>query len=82
MEEPTPSRGSAPRRRTLAEFLRKGAAIALVLSAVTLGIIGLMYATQGRWWGVGLIALTPFGIWLATRVTPEGGTTGYFDRNV
>jgi hypothetical protein len=62
--------------------LRKLAAILLVLSSVTVGIIGLMYTTQGYWWGVGLIAVTPFGIWLATRVTPEGGTTGYFDKNI
>lgn len=72
----------APRRRKATDWLRKLAAILLVLSSVTLGIVGLMFATQGRWWGVGLIAATPFGIWLATRVTPEGGTTGYFDKNV
>lgn len=62
--------------------LRKLAAIVLVLASVTVGIIGLMFTTEGRWWGVALIAVTPFGIWLATRVTPEGGTTGYFDRNI
>lgn len=72
----------ARRRRTAADFLRKLAAIVLVLTAVTVGIVGLMFATQGRWWGVLLIAVTPFGIWLATRVTPEGGTTGYFDKNI
>lgn len=72
----------ASRRRTAADFLRKLAAIVLVLSSVTVGIVGLMFATEGRWWGVALIAATPFGIWLATRVTPEGGTTGYFDKNV
>lgn len=83
MEEPTPSSGAVPpRRRGPLDWARKLAAVLLVLSSVTLGIVGLMYATQGRWWGVLLIALTPFGIWLATRVTPEGGTTGYFDRNV
>ena len=71
-----------PRRRTAVDFLRKLAAIVLVLSSVTVGIVGLMFATQGRWWGLLLIAVTPFGIWLATRVTPEGGTTGYFDKNV
>lgn len=73
---------AAPKRRTAVDWLRKLAAIVLVLSSVTVGIVGLMYATQGRWWGVALIAVTPLGIWLATRVTPEGGTTGYFDRNV
>ena len=81
---PVAGRSDEPprRRRTAVDFLRKLAAIVLVLSAVTVGIVGLMFATQGRWWGVALIAVTPFGIWLATRVTPEGGTTGYFDRNV
>ena len=62
--------------------LRKLAAILIVLSSVTVGIVGLMFATEGRLWGILLIAVTPFGIWLATRVTPEGGTTGYFDRNI
>ena len=73
---------SPPRRRTAGEFLRKLAAVVLVLSSVTVGIVGLMFATEGRWWGVALIAVTPAGIWLATRVTPEGGTTGYFDKNI
>lgn len=68
--------------RTAIDFLRKLGAIVLVLSAVTIGIIGLMFTTQGHWWGIALIAVTPFGIWLATRVTPEGGTTGYFDKNI
>jgi hypothetical protein len=63
-------------------FLRKLAAIALVLSAVTCGIVGLGLATGGDLWGLGLMTLTPLGIWLATRVTPEGGTTGYFDKNI
>jgi hypothetical protein len=62
--------------------MRKLAAIALVLSAVTVGIIGLGLATDGRLWGLALMAATPVGIWLATRVTPEGGTTGYFDKNI
>jgi hypothetical protein len=73
---------AARRGRTAVDWLRKLAAIVLVLSSVTVGIVGLMFATEGRWWGVLLIAVTPFGIWLATRVTPEGGTTGYFDKNV
>jgi hypothetical protein len=63
-------------------FLRKLAAIVLVLAAVTCGIVGLGLATGGRLWGLALIAVTPLGIWLATRVTPEGGTTGYFDKNI
>jgi len=70
------------RTRTRADFLRKLAAVVLVLSSVTVGIWGLGLATGGRLWGIALVALTPFGIWLATRVTPEGGTTGYFDRNI
>jgi hypothetical protein len=64
------------------EFLRKGAALVLVLASVTVGIVGLMFATQGRWWGALLILLTPLGVWAATRVTPEAGTTGYFDKNL
>lgn len=75
-----PGRGA--RGRTAVDFLRKLAAVLLVLSSVTVGIIGLMFATQGDLWGIALIAVTPFGIWWATRVTPEGGTTGYFDRNI
>lgn len=63
-------------------FLRKLAALVLVLGSVTLGIIGLMNATEGRWWGVLLIAGTGGGIWLALRITPEGGTTGYFDQKI
>lgn len=62
--------------------LRKALAIVLVLSSVTVGIVGLGAATEGRLWGLGLIAVAPLGIWLATRVTPEGGTTGYFDKNI
>jgi hypothetical protein len=67
---------------------RKASAIALVLSSVTLGIIGLGLlvglgpGTGGNLWGIALMALAPVGIWLATRVTPEGGTTGYFDKNI
>jgi hypothetical protein len=68
-------------RRPL-DALRKLAAIALVLASVTVGILGLMLATEGTWWGIALIAATPVGIWAALRVTPEGGTTGYFDRNI
>ena len=63
-------------------WLRKLAAILLVLGSVTVGIIGLMFTTEGQWWGIALIAVVPFGIWVATRVTPEGGTTGYFDKNI
>ncbi|HUR61954.1 MAG TPA: hypothetical protein VM286_06280 [Candidatus Thermoplasmatota archaeon] len=68
--------------RTVREAARKGAAIALVLASVTCGIVGLGWATSSNPWGLALIAVTPLGIWLATRVTPEGGTTGYFDKNI
>ena len=76
-----PPEAARPRRKGT-DWLRKLAAVVLVLSSVTIGIIGLMFATQGRLWGIALILVTPFGIWLATRVTPEGGTTGYFDKNI
>lgn len=76
------SPSSTPRSRPPSHWWRKLAAILLVLSSVTLGIVGLGLATSGNLWGLLLIALTPFGVWLATRVTPEGGTTGYFDKNV
>ncbi len=71
-----------PKQRRGTDWLRKLAAVVLVLVAVTVGIVGLMFVTSGTWWGILLIAATPFGIWLATRVTPEGGTTGYLDKNV
>ena len=74
--------GQTHRARSWPDFLRKLAAIALVLSSVTVGIVGLGLATGGAWWGAALVAVTPIGIWIATRVTPEGGTTGYFDRNL
>ncbi|MHB8633533.1 MAG: hypothetical protein ACYDBQ_06125 [Thermoplasmatota archaeon] len=64
------------------DAVRKAGAIVLVLTSVTLGIVGLGLATGGRWWGLFFMALTPLGIWWATRVTPEGGTTGYFDKNI
>lgn len=64
------------------DFWRKLAAVLLVLASVTVGIVGLGLVTGGDWLGAALIAAVPFGIWLATRVTPEGGTTGYFDKNI
>ncbi len=73
---------SAPRARPPSHWWRKLAAIVLVLVSVTLGIVGLGLSTSGDLRGLALIAVTPFGIWLATRVTPEAGTTGYFDKNV
>jgi hypothetical protein len=68
--------------RSLKDALRKLAAVCLVLASLTLGIVGLGLATGGHLWGILLIAATPLGIFAATRVTPEGGTTGYFDRNI
>lgn len=65
------------------DWVRKFAAIVLVLSAVTIGIVGLgLVVDGGHWAGILLIGATPLGIWLATVITPEGGTTGYFDRNI
>ncbi len=69
-------------KRPASHWWRKLAAILLVLTSVTVGIVGLGLATSGNLWGLALIATTPFGVWLATRVTPEAGTTGYFDKNV
>lgn len=71
-----------PLARGVADPVRKLAAVVLVLGSVTLGIVGGFLATSGQWWGIALIVVTPFGIWLATRITPEGGTTGYFDKNI
>jgi hypothetical protein len=71
-----------PSARPPSHVWRKLAAIVLVVSSLTLGIVGLGLSTSGNLWGLLLIAVTPFGIWLATRVTPEAGTTGYFDKNI
>ncbi|MEA3190131.1 MAG: hypothetical protein QOD77_713 [Thermoplasmata archaeon] len=68
--------------RAALDWLRKLGAVLLVLSSVTVGIVGLMFTTEGQPWGLGLVAVTPFGVWLATRVTPEGGTNGYCDKNI
>ena len=73
---------AAARPRGIVPLLRKLGAVLLVLASVTVGIVGLMFVTQGTWWGILLIAWTPVGIWLATRLTPEGGTTGYLDKNL
>lgn len=67
----------------LRDGLRKLAAIVLVLSSVAAGMVGLgLLVSEGNLWGLALMAAMPAGIWAATRVTPEGGTTGYFDRNI
>jgi hypothetical protein len=76
------SKVGAGRQRARFDWLRKLAAILLVLGGVTTGIVGLMFVTTGTWWGLALIAVTPAAIYAATRVTPEGGTTGYFDKNI
>lgn len=71
------------RRRGRFDWLRKLAAVVLVLSSLTLGIVGLGMLTEGGdWRGVLLILCVPLGITLALKVTPEGGTTGYFDKNI
>lgn len=65
------------------DFLRKLGAVALVLASVTVGIVGLGFAVDhGDLRGLALVGATPVGIWLALRVTPEGGTSGYCDRNL
>ncbi len=64
------------------DWLRKLAAVVLVLSSLTTGIVGLGQVVNGDWWGVLLILAVPLGITLALKVTPEGGTTGYFDKNI
>lgn len=69
-------------------WLRKLAAVLLVLGSVTAGMVGLGLTVEGtglpggRGLGVLLMLLTPLGIWTALRVTPEGGTTGYLDQNI
>lgn len=62
--------------------MRKLGAVLLVLGSLTAGLIGLGFTTEGHLWGIALMVATPFGIWAATRLTPEGGTTGYFDKNI
>ncbi len=62
---------------------RKAGAVLLVLSSVTLGIIGLGTTVDGgSLWGLGLIPVAAFGIIGATKLTPEGGSSGYCDRNL
>jgi hypothetical protein len=68
--------------RTWKDFFRKFGAVVLVLTSLTIGIIGLGIVSGGTWWGAPMIAWTPVGIWLATRLTPEGGTSGYCDENL
>lgn len=74
--------GTHAGKRPPSHVWRKLAALILVLSSVTCGIIGLGLTTSGNLWGIAFMVATPFGIYLASRVTPEAGTTGYFDRNI
>ena len=77
-----PTAGGPPSRSVL-DFMRKLGAIVLVLASVTCGIVGLVLVVGAyNWWGLLALAVAPLGVWLATRVTPEGGTTGYFDKNI
>lgn len=81
----TPGRGpsmSTPPRRSLASFLRKGAALILVVSSLTAGMIGVGLAVGGNGWGWLIGALAPVGIWAATLAAPEAGTSGYCDDNL
>jgi len=65
------------------DWARKLAAVLLVLSSVTIGIIGLGNLVEyGNWWGALLILVVPVGIWTALKITPEGGTSGYCDQNI
>ncbi len=64
------------------DFARKGLALLLVVTSLTAGMIGVGTATQGVAWGFLVAALAPIGIWAATRVTPEAGTSGYCDENL
>ncbi len=64
------------------DWLRKLAAILLVLGAVTGLMVGVGLATTGQLWGLVAVPLAAAAIWTATIITPEGGTTGYFDKNI
>ncbi len=70
----------------MTDFLRKFAAIILVLSGATCGLWGLGAVIEGvapgRVWGVFMILAMPAAILTALKITPEGGTTGYFDQNI
>jgi len=74
---------SPPVARTRWDLLRKLGAVLIVLTSLTVGLIGLgLVVDEGRAWAVLLIAATPVGIWAALQVTPEGGTSGYCDQNL
>jgi hypothetical protein len=61
---------------------RKLLSVALVVVALSVGLVGVGLAVDGRPWGLALCVLTPFGIWGATRILPPAGTTAYLDRNL
>lgn len=71
-----------PLARKRLDWLRKLAALLLVLASVTGLMIALGLVSSGRWWGAILVPLAAAGILLALKITPEGGTTGYFDQNI
>lgn len=64
------------------DWMRKLAALLLVLSSVTLLMIGVGSLVEGHWWGLLGIPVAVGGILLALKITPEGGTTGYCDQNI
>jgi Na+/melibiose symporter-like transporter len=74
------------RPRRLKDFLRKAAALFLVLTGVTIGMWGLGATIDqvppGRLWGIIMMAAMPVAILAALKITPDGGTTGYFDQNI
>ncbi|MEK6984858.1 MAG: hypothetical protein AABX89_00540 [Candidatus Thermoplasmatota archaeon] len=72
----------ADKKRPASHWWRKLAALLLVLISVTSGMLGLGLTTSGNLWGIALMIVMPLGIYAASRVTPEAGTTGYFDRNI
>ncbi len=69
-------------RRTWLDFFRKLAAVLLVLTSITVGIVGLGFVTGGDWVGLALLIAAPLGVLAATRITPEAGSSGYCDRNL
>ena len=72
----------APGPLPVVALLRKAAAVLLVLASLTAGIIGLGFVTGGQVIGVLLLLTAPFGVYAATRVAPEGGSSSYCDDNI
>ncbi len=70
----------------MTDFLRKLAAVLLVLGGATCGLWGLGAVIEGvapgRFVGALMILAMPIAILTALKITPEGGTTGYFDQNI